>query len=214
MNVADDLTGVRYGRLVGIRRCGSDSRGRAIWLWHCDCGNEKAIQAYVVKNGSSKSCGCLLKEANRNLKHGGYGTRLYRTWCSMRERCNSKTLFAYRWYGAIGISICEEWDDFAKFREWANSSGYDDTMTIERIDGSGNYCPENCKWIPLKEQGRNKKNVVHFTINGVTKPLIEWAEQYGVRPRLAYQRYKRGKYPFRKNEMNRSILHKCRLKKL
>lgn len=214
MRKADDLTGVRYGRLVGIKRSRSDGYGRAIWLWHCDCGNEKEIQAYVVKNGHTKSCGCLLKENNSNYIHGGFGTRLYRTWCSMKERCNTITNPAYRWYGAKGVSVCEDWNDYVKFRDWAKSSGYKDNLTIERIDNNGNYCPENCKWITIQEQGKNKRNIIQFTINGITKPLLEWAKEYGVSQSTVYARYKRGKYPFRENEMDGSILEKRRLKVL
>ena len=213
MWIADDLTGIRYGRLVGVKRHSFDKHGRAIWLWRCDCGVEKAIQAYVVKNGHSKSCGCLLKEANSNYIHGGFGTRIYRTWCSMKERCNTATNAAYKWYGARGISICPEWTDFENFRDWAMSSGYNDNLTIERIDNNGDYCPKNCKWVTIQEQGKNKRNIIQFTINGITKPLFNWAEDYGVAPRTVYARYRRGKYPFRDNELNPSILEKCRLKR-
>ena len=212
MKTVYDLTGIRYGMLEAVEQHGFDKYGRAVWLWRCDCGNEKEIQAYAVRCGHTRSCGCLVKENKKITTHGDYGTRLYKTWCSMKERCNNQNIRAYRWYGANGISVCEEWNDYVKFRDWAKASGYNNELTIERIDVNGNYCPENCTWITLKEQGRNKRNVVQFEIDGIIKPLLEWAEAFGVSQASAYARYKRGKYPFRENEMDASILEKRRLK--
>lgn len=210
----DNMVGKRYGRLVGIEQRGFDRYGRARWLWRCDCGVERTIPAYVVKNGHSRSCGCLLKDCESRIRHGGYGSRLYKTWNGMKSRCKYKCHPSYKNYGARGISVCKEWEGFVGFREWALSSGYDDTLTIERIDNDGNYCPKNCTWIPRQAQGRHKRNVVQFEINGITKPLIVWAEEFGVPQKNAYSRYIRGKYPFRENEMNKSILEKRKLKKL
>ena len=209
-----DLTGMRYGRLVAVEQRGFDNHGRAVWLWRCDCGTEKELQAYVVRNGHAKSCGCLLKDNKTGLIHGGYGTRLYKTWSTMKARCNNKNMPEHRWYGARGISVCEGWNDFSTFREWALANGYADNLTIERIDVNGNYEPDNCTWILLEEQGRNKTNTVYFKINGITKPLMDWADEYGVPRSTVYVRYTRGKYPFRDNEIDKSIMDKRRLRKL
>lgn len=90
------------------------------------------------------------------IKHGGCGTALYNVWKSMRQRCNNPNCSDYAWYGEKGILVCEEWDDFSAFREWALLSGYKKGLTIERKSGVGPYSPENCIWITIEEQQKTK----------------------------------------------------------
>jgi hypothetical protein len=100
----------------------------------------------------------------------------------MKERCNNPNDKGFSRYGGRGIKLCEEWEhDFSKFREWAYSTGYDETlprgvMTIERIDVNKGYCPENCKWVTMKTQANNKRCNHLLTHNGETKTLAEWSE--------------------------------------
>lgn len=117
-----------------------------------------------------------------NKTHGGSGTRLHGIWKQMRIRCNCVTNPTYRFYGARGIKICNEWDNFAVFREWALSHGYTDELSIERIDCNGNYCPENCCWIPRNEQSKNTRNCKHYTFNGITMTHNDWARYIGINP--------------------------------
>lgn len=88
-------------------------------------------------------------------KHGGYGTRLYGIWNSMRQRCINPSVKEYRYYGVKGVRVCEEWSVFENFRDWALSHGYADNLTIDRIDSTGNYESSNCRWISIQLQ-RNK----------------------------------------------------------
>jgi hypothetical protein len=110
--------------------------------------------------------------------------RLYATWTDMKKRCYNPKCKGYKYYGAKGIKVCEEWLDkekgFDNFVLWALSSGYADNLTIDRKDSTKDYSPDNCQWKTMKEQERNKSNNHPVTINGVTKLMIEWAEEYKV----------------------------------
>ena len=144
----------------------------------CDCGNEKVVLKSNLIRGLTKSCGCLSRQLSKErlFKHGKRKTRLYNTWNHLRDRCINKNSKQYKDYGERGISVCDEWkNSFIEFEKWAVSKGYNDTLTIERIDVNGNYCPENCKWIPLKQQGWNKRNSRLITYKGETKSLAEWS---------------------------------------
>jgi hypothetical protein len=122
-------------------------------------------------------------------RHGGCGTRLYRIWCHMKSRCYCETDKKFHRYGMRGITVCNEWkESFAAFRSWAELSGYQDDLTIDRIDNDGNYCPENCQWSNLVEQNRNRsttlltkatvESIKEFLSDG--KKLKEAAEKYGI----------------------------------
>lgn len=135
-----------------------------------------------------------LKEENHNLrmhKHGMTRTRLHRIWCSMRQRCNSENHKDYKFYGARGISICNEWDEFKRFYDWSVSNGYSDELTLDRIDNDGNYCPENCRWTDMKTQSKNKR-CTKLTFNGETHTIAEWSEIIGVSNSAIRERLAKG----------------------
>jgi hypothetical protein len=91
------------------------------------------------------------------------------------------------------VEICDEWrDDFKVFREWALANGYEDGLSIERIDNNGNYEPDNCKWIPHREQIKNTTKTIRIVINGVEGCLKDWATFFGLNPSTVYGRYNRG----------------------
>lgn len=161
-----DLTGQRFGRLLVIRRVECEKHGEAKWLCQCDCGNETAVFGYLLRSGKTSSCGCSKHdETFRNKKkeqstvHGGCGTRLYRIWIGMKNRCYNPNAAKYKDYGGRGITICAEWkNDFPAFRDWALSHGYTDALSIDRIDVDGNYEPSNCRWATAKEQRHNRRD--------------------------------------------------------
>ncbi len=112
--------------------------------------------------------------------HGCANTRLYRIWCGMKERCFRKSHPHFNNYGGRGITVCDEWLDFSKFKAWSDENGYRDDLTIDRIDSNGIYEPQNCRWITSKEQHRNRRNNRNLEYGGEIKPLIYFAEKYGI----------------------------------
>ena len=159
---SNDLNGRRFGRLVVVKYA-----GKGKWKCLCDCGNETTVLTSSLKSGRTSSCGCLYKEKrNGKMTHGLSKTRLYRVWLGMRSRCNDPNNLSYKRYGGRGISVCDEWNsDFKSFYDWAMNTGYDPdapkgACTIDRINNGGNYCPENCRWITLTEQQKNKRKRV------------------------------------------------------
>ena len=114
-------------------------------------------------------------------KHGERNTKLYSVWSSMKTRCNNPNDKEHKNYGGRGIKVCKEWEEsFSKFSEWAKHNGYKEGLTIERINVNGNYCPENCTWITIEEQARNRTNTRWVEYNGKTMSLAEACEIFGV----------------------------------
>lgn len=120
-------------------------------------------------------------------KHGMRHTRLYKIWEAMKRRCDSPKAERYPRYGGRGIRYCEEWKNFIPFMEWAFENGYVDGLSIERIDTDGNYCPENCKWIPLKQQANNTSQNRHVTMRGEKMTIAQFAEKLGAPYSAVYQ---------------------------
>ncbi len=108
--------------------------------------------------------------------------RLYSVWSNMRNRCNNSRCKDYRYYGGKGVTVCQEWNDYYKFRKWAYDNGYQPNcgLTIERNDVCGNYCPENCSWVTRKEQCNNMTSNKLLTLNGETHNIAVWSEKTGI----------------------------------
>ena len=163
----NDLTGLRFGRLTVIKRRGCDRWGAATWECQCECGTLTIVRGYHLRKNKITSCGCFMRErvsarmkthrTGGHYTHHSSNTRLYQIWTNMKTRCLNPNNRAFKWYGAVGISICVEWLDFKNFQEWALQSGYQDNLTIERRNPFGNYEPSNCTWIPKKEQRSNQR---------------------------------------------------------
>lgn len=144
----------------------------------CDCGKEKTISINSILTGHTKSCGCLHIEncINKFKKHGKYRSKIYYIWRGIRNRCNFKKDKSYKYYGGMGIKVCDEWEnDFMAFYNWAMLNGYKDGLTIDRIDVNGNYCPENCRWVDRKTQARNTRRNRFIEYNGEKYCLNDWA---------------------------------------
>jgi len=119
--------------------------------------------------------------------------RLYGIWKGIKVRTHNTHHKDYKYCGAKGITICDEWDkSYEAFKEWALNNGYRDDLTIDRIDNSGNYCPENCRWADLYTQANNKSNNHLITYNGKTQNMTQWAREIGVRRELIKDRLKSG----------------------
>lgn len=158
-----DLSGQYFGRLRVIDRAPTRKTpsGQYIAMFHCECRCRKhvIVQARSLRDGKTQSCGCIHSEKVRALKtsHGGSYTPLYAVFKAMHQRCENPNDHSYKWYGARGISVCDTWKDFKVFQQWALVSGYKKGLTIERKNGDGNYCPENCAWITIQEQQKNRR---------------------------------------------------------
>jgi hypothetical protein len=173
-----DLTGKTFGRLTVMARAANSKDNKAVFLCRCSCGREIEVLGVSLKSGNTTSCGCLHREqlVARNTKHGRRHCRLYGIWLNMKQRCSSDKP-RYKAYNGRNISVCPEWkDSYIAFETWAYAHGYEDSLTIDRIDVNGNYCPENCRWISKQQQAYNKTNTRYFTYKGETKCVAEWAE--------------------------------------
>ena len=115
-----------------------------------------------------------------STKHGMCKTRLYRIWCNMKTRTGNNKHKHYKYYGGKGIAVCSEWIEFKGFMEWALNNGYSEKMTLDRIDQDGDYEANNCRFITMKQQSRNKKNNRMVTYDGKTKCLADWAKELGL----------------------------------
>lgn len=177
-----DLTGHRFGRLVVIDQ--APNRGnRVMWNCICDCGNRAIVNGGKLRSGHTRSCGCLLKDTVSDLfsTHRETNTPLYRMWYNMKVRCNYPKSDHYRFYGARGITVCPEWEDsYEAFRDWAVESGYVDGLTIERKDNDKGYNPDNCRFIPMRNQFYNTRRNHFVEYNGETKTVSEWSEITGI----------------------------------
>lgn len=125
--------------------------------------------------------------------HGLSHTRIHKIWRGMKDRCYNPNHDRFHCYGGRGITVCNLWiNDFLSFYYWAMDNGYTDELSIERKDVNGPYSPDNCSWVTKAAQMRNKQDTLYATINGITKPLIDWAEEYGISYKTITTRYYRG----------------------
>lgn len=190
----DDLRGQRFGRLTVLEFVPND-KPKTCWKCQCDCGNTIIAQLSNLKNGHTKSCGCLNKETTKEMftKHSLRNTRLYGIWNQMKNRCYNKNTRSYKNYGGRGITVCDEWrNDFKAFYDWAMTNGYTDELSIDRIDVNGNYEPNNCRWVDMKTQCRNKRNNAVVEYQGRKVSLIESSELSGIKYKILESRYERG----------------------
>lgn len=175
-----------------------DLKYKYYYLCKCDCGTIKEIR-YDGLGRSTFSCGCLNIEkstkrlVNATKKHGMSNTKLFAMWRDMRNRCYNEKVDRYENYGGRGIKVCDEWkDNFEPFMKWALANGYKDGLSIERIDVNGDYEPSNCKWIPVKQQARNKTTNVMIDYYGKRICIKELSEITGLNDKMLYARYSRG----------------------
>ena len=162
-----DLVGEKYGRLTVVEFDRLQNH-KTYWKCVCDCGLTVIATGNNLRSGNTQSCGCLHREkvadiGRRNAGHGeshNNRTRLYTIWCGMRQRCNNPNRAAYKLYGGKGVKLCDEWNDYSKFREWAYANGCEepkpgqskgDMMSIDRVDPDKAYSPDNCRWVSLRQ---------------------------------------------------------------
>lgn len=204
-----NIIGKKFGRLTVIEDL---PRGRKRCV--CECGNVVDVLTSHLTDGHTQSCGCLQRDKCSTIG-GLHNTRLRKIWDSMHARCECKTHESYKDYK--DKPICEEWHripnrkrqtGFLNFYKWAMENGYQDSLTLDRIDNSKGYCPENCRWATIVEQARNTTRNRNVTYNGKTQCLRAWCDElglsyiaiehclarYGLTPEQALDRYTKQRF--------------------
>lgn len=185
-----DMTGQKFGKITVVEYSHYEKE-RSYWKCVCECGNEKTISGQDLRRGHAKSCGCYNYEHNKT--HGLSGTRLYNAWTHMIHRCYDISDINYKNYGGRGIFVCEEWrSSYETFYIWAVSNGYEEHLTLERMDVNANYSPSNCKWITMDEQRLNKRDTVRIIHKGESITLVELSRITGIPRSNLAMRYKHG----------------------
>lgn len=185
--------GTKFGRLVVMSKADSPDGKSVYWNCKCECGNTCILSGTSLRTGNTKSCGCVKKQwiGNESRTHGMSRTRLYKEWAAIKKRCSPNATEKDRaYYSDLGIGYCEEWEHFEPFKEWALSHGYSDELTIDRIDGSKGYSPENCRWVSTYDQNRNKSNNIWVDYNGKRLCLADAAKLAGLPYKAVHARIK------------------------
>ena len=164
-------------------------------LCQCECGTERLVYIDNLVRGKTKSCGCYRKEYLADIKTNGArdNHKLYQVWNGMKYRCYDKKSKSYKDYGERGIAVCKEWkDDFPGFLKWSLENGYEEGLTIDRIDNDKGYCPDNCRWVNRTVQNRNRRCNHYIEIDGETKTLVEWSLISGLKRQTIQSRIRYG----------------------
>lgn len=197
-----DLTGKCFGRWRVLRRdpdyITKSGFKFTAWACECSCGTKRTVLANALLSGRSTSCGCYHSEKQKDVARNNFSThkesktRLYQIWNAMRERCNTPSASNYMNYGGRGITLCDEWNDYSTFREWALVNSYTDNLSIDRIDVNSGYSPNNCRWVDRIKQANNCRTNRYFTIDNITKTLAEWTREYNMPYSLVHKRLSKG----------------------
>jgi len=203
----DNKVGRRYGRLVVLEEAEPfiNAKGGKIrkWLCRCDCGETVVVFGINLTSGHSTQCKkCGIKQSSAlRKKHGACNTRLYKTWSSMKARCYCRGSSGYDRYGAVGITVCDEWlgeSGFRNFSNWAIANGFIEDCeqgenTIDRIDPSKGYSPDNCRFVNNDVQSNNRKFCLMVTdIDGETLTLKQLARKHNISYGTMHSRWARG----------------------
>lgn len=187
------ILGKKYGVLIPVEHqmyISKSGRKRYKYKCTCDiCGEYHSKYAEQLNENSV----CPIKKHGNNYIHGDTGTKLYHTWYAIKQRCYYTKHIGYKHYGGRGIRMFKEWrDDYLAFKKWSIENGYNDNLTIDRIDVNGDYTPDNCRWVDTIIQANNKRNNILFTYKGKTQSLKLWCKELGVSYKTATTRYYRG----------------------
>lgn len=188
-----------FSRMEVIGWHGVNSHQQSLYLCKCVCGKQKVVMGSQLKNGKTRSCGCLAAELfkKRVTKHGLSSGSIYSIWAQMRRRCRSAKATFYSHYGGRGIKVCERWNK--SFENFLADMGPRPSPkhTLDRRDNDGNYEPSNCRWATKKEQALNKSNTVLIKHDGQTLCLLDWSVKCGVSEGTLRMRIARGWTPAR-----------------
>lgn len=193
MAICKDLIGKNFGYLTVVAREENTKGGSARWKCLCKCGNFTVTTTFRLNSGKCQSCGCKRYESHNRI-HGMTKTDIHNKWLQIKQRCLDKNYKSYQRYGAVGITICDEWkNDFVSFMKWSYQNGYKEGLSIDRIDNSKGYSPDNCRWVTRKDQCNNRRSNIKITYQGKTQNLKQLCEELNIKYSFVYQRmYKQG----------------------
>lgn len=186
MGKIKNIIGEKYGKLTVIEQLDERRNGKVLWLCKCECGGFCKSYKSTLDVGDIKSCGCLLQEnitklSIINKKHSLSSDRLYKIFYKMKERCGNKNNKNYNQYGGRGITIYKDWlDDFVNFYNWSMDNGYEENLTIDRINNDGNYEPSNCRWVNRKIQANNRSNNKYVVYDNVKYTYSEFESKFNI----------------------------------
>jgi hypothetical protein len=184
---AKDETGNVYGKLTVVGFGGVRGRDGILWTCRCECGNSILVRGSCLRSGHTKSCGCITMSADGLCK-----TPEYRIWYAMNDRCHNARHTHYRYYGGRGIAVCDRWrESFSAFLEDMGTKPFPEA-TIDRVDNSRGYSPDNCRWSTRKEQSLNTRTTKMLTYNGETMCQSDWARRLGIAYQTLNWRVKQG----------------------
>lgn len=191
-----DLLGgrVRFGKLTFVGE-GPPKGAMRRGLFRCDCGAEKAMGLHHIKGGRAVSCGCesAKRASARFTTHGGYRDYEYKSWGSMIQRCTNPRSTSFADYGGRGISVCPQWQGEDGYRQFVADMGpRPKGMTLDRIDGNGNYEPGNTRWATPKRQQNNRRCSKFLTLGDVTRTQREWTDALGWGKNVISERLRAG----------------------
>jgi len=195
------MIGKKFGYLTVIDKLptnvvdtGRSKNWTKMMLCRCDCGVEIHVSFNHIRSGNTKSCGCYKKVAtgDRKRTHGLSRSVEYSTWCKMKDRCYNMGIKDYKWYGAVGITVCKRW--LISFENFLKDMGKrpSDKHSIERRNSKKNYTPINCYWGTTKEQSRNQSRTIRVKYNGEKIPLITLCERLNRPTSLVRSRLRAG----------------------
>lgn len=182
INHTRDLTGVKFGRLSVVKKLYKDRNGKTVYLCICSCGNYTETTGNNLVSGTTRSCGCYKIELLHKKKKPHW-IRIKRIYDKMVIRCYDKTSKDYENWGGRGISVSDEWlgeNGIINFYNWSLNNGYEDGLTIDRIDNNKGYYPDNCRWATYKEQANNTRRNRKVLYNGEKMNLCNFCEIAGM----------------------------------
>ena len=198
MTVPLDLVGQCFGRLtVKSKLMVKDNQGQTLWDCLCSCGNTVIARGYSLRNGNTRSCGCMRKEAaakmgSGNITHGLSKSDEFNIWHGIKERCCNEKHPAYERYGGRGITMCDEWKTSfeAFYRDMGKRPSSD--HSLDRKDNDKGYSKENCRWATLVEQANNRRDNILYFHDGVHRTLAAWSRELNFDYKKAYTHLQNG----------------------
>lgn len=206
-----NITGQRFGRLVVLNQTNERKNGSVVWICKCDCGSECKVNSFNLIRGSTKSCGCyrheklsmIAKTGNNRRTHGMKDQKIYRVWCSIKDRCCNPNCKGWKNYGGRGIKIFDGWKhDFISFYNYISKLPHygEKGYSIDRIDNNGNYEPGNIRYATRKEQILNRRNTAYYEENGIKMTIKELARKTGIPYSTLIYRRRNGRTILKENE--------------